>query len=160
MRIGERYVELVLFRLRLLLSIEAVCLAALFWASITIIDRLGLSPPLSLRISRPNLFFLHQVAGITLLLLQFAIVYGIGELVRRKFKLKSLLFFDTKNEEIKQKIIELMKDDPTISIGDIADVVDLYPGHTEAYINALEKSGQISSEGWWWNRRWFVYDEE
>ena len=82
----------------------------------------------------------------------------IGELIRRKFKLRSLLFFDTKNEEIKQKIVELMRDDPTIGIGDIADAVGLYPGHTEAYIRSLKRSGLISSEGWWWNRRWFVYN--
>ena len=160
MRIGDRYVEHVLFRLRLLLSIEAVCFAASLWASVIIIDRLDLPTTTYLRFYQPNLLILYHVALITLTALQFAIVYGIGELVRRKFKLKSLFFFDTNNEEIKQKIIELMKNDPTTGIGDIADVLDLNLGHTEEYIDALKKSGQISSEGWWRNRRWIVHDEK
>ena len=52
-----------------------------------------------------------------------------------------------------------MKEDASISIGDIADHVDLNLMHTEAYICDLEKSWHISSEGWLKNRRWIVHDK-
>ena len=93
MRIGDRYVEVVLYRLRLLLSIEAVCTAALIWASLQIADRLDIGPPMSLRLSRPELHMLYQIGWIVIMSLQAFAVYGAGEFVRRKFKLKSLLFF-------------------------------------------------------------------
>lgn len=159
MRIGERYVETVIFRLRAILSIEGACLATSIWASSIIADRLDLPSPLFLRLFRPELYALYRIGMVVIIFMQMFIIYGVGELIRKKFKLKSILFFDTKNEKIKQQIIELMKGDPNVGIGDIADVVGLYPGHTEAYIRALKKSGQICSEGWWKNRRWNVNDE-
>jgi predicted HTH transcriptional regulator len=83
-------------------------------------------------------------------------VYSLGELVRKKFKLKSILYNDTSNNEVKQRIISLMQENPNIAVGEIADIVGLYVGHTEDYIRELKKSGLVKREGKLKNRQWIV----
>ena len=138
MRLGERYVELFLFRVKLVFSVEAVftfaIAFALLWVSSRISDMFGIATP-----SR----MLHQIGLFVFFLTVILVVYTLGELVRRKFKLKSILFNDTSNNEVKQRIISLMQENPNIEVGEIADILGLYIGHTEDYIRKLEKSGLV-----------------
>ena len=137
MRFGELYLELFLLRLKLVFSIEAVFVFGLLWGSY-------------------RMFILHQIGFFVFFLTIMFAVYALGELVRRKFKLKSILFNDTSNNEVKQIIISLMQENPNITVGEIADNVGLYIGHTEDYIRKLKKSGLVQQEGKIKNRQWII----
>ena len=161
MKIGERYSEKVICGLKFLISIETACFAALIWANFIVIDRFDLRLPIYYRSLRYDLYQWYLKGNMAIFILQMTIVYFAGAFIRRKLKLNSILLcgtYDTKNEKIRQKIVELMKNEPTADIEHIAIFLDLELGHTEAYIRALKKSGQVSCEGGWTNRRWVVKD--
>jgi len=159
LRLGERYVANILYRIKVFFSIETLVLAGLIWLSSIIIDAFDLWPPLGLRWTQPNLHMLYQIGIILFLFTLVTIVYGTGEFIRRKFNFKSLLFFDTKNIEIQQAIISIIRDNSAVTTGYICDTIGIDIFHTEAYIRALKKSGSIRSEGWGKNRRWFVLEK-
>ena len=154
MRFGERYSELVILRLKLIFSIEAVCTFCLIWGALRITDRLGVETPS--RWVNYNLFVLYQIGYILLFLIIVAFVYISGEFIRRKLKVRSILFYDTSSDEIKQGIISLMQERPTITVGEIADIFGIYTGHAEDYIRVLKKRGFVQQEGKLKNRRWLV----
>jgi hypothetical protein len=154
LRIGERYLELFLFRLKLFLSVEGVLVFGLLLGSSRIRDMIGIETPS--RWANYSMFILHQIGYfVSFLAIAFA-VYALGELERKKFKLKSILFNYTGSDEVKQKIISLMQENPSIAVGEIADIVGLYIGHTEDYIRELKKSGLVQQEGKLKNRQWIV----
>ena len=154
LRFGERYSELVILRLKLIFSIEAVCTFGLIWGTLRITDRLGFETPS--RWVNYNLFVLYQIGFIVIFLIIIAIVYISGEFIRRKLKVRSILLYDTGSDEIKQGIISLMQERPNITVGEIADIFGINIGHAGEYIRVLKKRGFVQQEGKLKNRRWLV----
>ena len=156
MRLGERYLELVINRMKLVFSVESICTFGLLWYSIRIAEWLELEHFMYFRSVNHSLSVMSQVGIVVYIIAVGMAVYAIGEFIRRKFKLKSILGYDTSNDEVKQKIVSLMIENPNITAGEIADTFGYYIGHAEAYIRVLKKTGLIRSEGYGSNRRWIV----
>ena len=152
----DTFLEQYIYRLRLLFSFEGLCSAGLLWGSHVIADRLNLLPPPHLRWVNYNLFIRYQIGIVVFFFLLFVMVYGTGELVRRKLKLKSLLFFDTRNTETQQKIITLIEKNQDITIRQIADDLWITRDHAKAYIHVLKKAGMVRQEGTWISPRWVL----
>ena len=141
MRLGERYLAQVLRRWRLIFSIEAVLICILIWGSLRIADRMGIESPS--RWENNQLFILHQIGFYIFISIIALTVYSAGEFTRRKFKLKSIIFYDTNDNEIKQRIVSLIEENPNMSSGEISDILMINVEHAEEYIQELKKSGVI-----------------
>ena len=154
MRLGEHYTELCILRLKFIFSVEGIFTFALMWGSVRIMDMMGIEIPS--RWADYNKFVIYQIGLYVFFITIMIAVYALGEFFRRKYKLKSILFYDTSDNEVKQRIISMMQKNPKISEGDIADSVGLYIGHTQEYIRKLKKSGLVEREGKFRNRLWVV----
>jgi len=141
LRLGERYLAQVLRRWRLIFSIEAVLICILIWGSLRIADRMGIESPS--RWENNQLFILHQIGFYIFISIIALTVYSAGEFTRRKFKLKSIIFYDTNDNEIKQRIVSLIEENPNMSSGEISDILMINVEHAEEYIQELKKSGVI-----------------
>ena len=144
---GDAYLELLLNRIKLLFSVETVCFVGLFMASHKIAERLGLRPAIGLRWANPDLYRLYQIGFFGFIILLGLLVYGTGEFVRRKYKLNSLFFYNTKDVEKQQKIIELMHARQDITIEQISFSLEITPVHVGAYIRVLKKMGTVEQKG-------------
>jgi len=154
MRFGERYAEQFITRLKFIFSIEAVCVIILMWGCLKSVDKLGIEAPS--RWVNYNMFVMYQIGSLCVFFTVIAAVYWVGELIRRKYKLSSILFYDTGNQEIKNIIISLMKENSNISTGKISDMLGISVVHAEEYIRKLKKSGLTIQEGRGNNLKWVV----
>ena len=59
-------------------------------------------------------------------------------------------------KNLRNKIVELMKAEPTISTSKIAEILEIDRRNAEAHIRALKKSGAVKREGARKNGRWVV----
>ena len=85
-----------------------------------------------------------------------AVAIAIGEFVRRRLGRKSLLFYDKKNVEKQEEILELMRSEPNIQLWRIAYLLELSQGQTATYIIVLRKTGCIENTGTRKNPQWVV----
>jgi len=138
MRFVEAYVENLIYKIKILFSIETLCLAGLWWGWHRIADRL------------------HELTYFFVVILLFLLVYGTGEFIRRKYKFKSLFFVDTKDNEKRQQILKLAKDRPDITVEMISDNIGIPQSHIIEYIRALKKIGALEQMGTRKNPHWIV----
>ena len=91
---GERFVEITIDRIRFVFSVEFACTIGVFLL-LTKIPAIAnwLNPPFDFADFNYQRYRNMEYLRIIILVLSLlAVVYGIGELVRRKFSFKSLIF--------------------------------------------------------------------
>jgi len=95
------------------------------------------------------------------MLILLAVIYGMGEFIRRKYGHKSLMFNNTNDNEVRQVLLTEMRTNPQVSILRLADKTGLSQDHIIDYAHALKKAGQITFEGSFHRKvRWMVTTAE
>jgi len=130
----DNVLEMYARRFRILFSIETLLAAGLSWVGFRIFDDFGGGAILTM----------------------FVIVFGFGELVRRKLGRRSLWFYNARDSKKKEKISVMMQSEPNIAIWRIAYLLDISQGQAMAYIRTMQKTGQISNMGTSKNPQWVV----
>lgn len=149
--LADEYADLVIHRIRMLFSPETLCFAGLLWIYFRVIDRLGIFPP-SLRWTDRDLYNRLVVVQIICVIAICVAVYAIGYRIRKKFNFVQLFSHDTRDEKEQNRVVELLRENPEITMWQLANKMCISAGHARDYFRVLKKAGRIEKI----NKRWIV----